>query len=85
MKITVAMARDLSNTASVPTLSPTMVQLENWEEFVDTMEEAVAHKIGIAKLVMPEGWQARQAGYNLGNIDLKVGKTENASDCFGTM
>ena len=77
MKIAVAMARDLSNTVSVPTFSPTMEQLENWEEFVDTMEEAGTHKIGIAKLVMPEGWQARQAGYSLGNIDLKVGKVLN--------
>ena len=77
MKIAVAMARDLSNTVNVPTFYPTMEQLENWEEFVDTMEEAGAHKIGIAKLVMPEGWQARQAGYSLGNIGLKVGKVLN--------
>ena len=57
-----------------PIFHPTLDQLADWEGFVTTMEEAGAHRIGIAKLIMPEGWQPRKGGYNLSNLNLKVDK-----------
>ena len=59
---------------AIPTFHPTLAQLADWEAFVATMEEEGAHRIGIAKLIMPEGWQPRKGGYNLSNLDLKVDK-----------
>ena len=57
-----------------PTFHPTLAELANWEGFVATMEEAGAHRVGIAKLIMPEGWQPRKRGYNLSNLNLEVDK-----------
>ena len=57
-----------------PTFHPTLAQLADWEGFVATMEEAGAHRVGIAKLIMPEGWQPRKKGYNLSNLNLEVDK-----------
>ena len=65
---------EVSSGSFPPTFHPTLAQLADWEGFVDTMEKAGAHKIGIAKLVMPEGWQPREGGYKLSNLGLKVGK-----------
>ena len=60
--------------SSPPTFHPTLSQLADWEGFVATMEEAGAHKVGIAKLVLPEGWQPRERGYSLGDLGVEVGK-----------
>ena len=60
--------------SSPPTFHPTLSQLADWEGLVATMEEAEAHKVWIAKLVLPEGWQPRERGYSLSDLGIEVGK-----------
>ena len=54
------------------TLRPTLAELGDWEGLVATMEERGAHLVGVARLVMPEGWVARRQGYSPDTIPLTI-------------
>jgi len=56
----------------VQTFAPTMEEFQNLTALIRHMESCGAHRAGIAKIRVPEGWVARRQGYRPSEIDLEI-------------
>ena len=53
-----------------PVLHPTEEEFENFEAYVKKIEETTNFlDVGVCKIIPPQGWQARKAGYALHQFD----------------
>ena len=49
----------------MPVFRPTMTEFKDFAKYIDSLEVAGAHKVGLAKIIPPPGeWVARQKGYD---------------------
>lgn len=56
----------------VPVFYPTYEEFQDFSSFVSSMEARGAHRVGLAKIVPPKEWKARQAGYKHQQIEEKM-------------
>lgn len=47
----------------VPTFYPSYDEFKNFSAFIASIESQGAHRVGLAKIVPPKEWKARQSGY----------------------
>ncbi|CAF0775818.1 unnamed protein product, partial [Didymodactylos carnosus] len=51
---------------------PTYDEFKNFSQFIETIEAQNAHRIGLAKIIPPKEWIAREGGYNnIQSMDVK--------------
>ena len=55
----------------VPVFYPTYDEFQNFSAFIGSIEARGAHRVGLAKIVPPKEWRARQTGYK----DKRMGDT----------
>jgi jumonji domain-containing protein 2 len=65
-------APPLGEAAPPQTFRPTEAELADWEGLVAAMERRGAHRAGMARLVLPEGWVPRARGYQLAGVQATV-------------
>ena len=51
------------------TFRPTEAELADWEGLVAAMEQSGAHRAGVARLLLPEGWVPRDRGYQIAELE----------------
>lgn len=49
---------------SVPIFRPTIEEFQNFSKYIESLETAGAHKVGLAKIIPPTEWKARRTGYD---------------------
>lgn len=53
----------LGRIPEIPVFRPTEEEFENFAAYVDRIEAAGAHHVGLAKVIPPAGWKPRSRGY----------------------
>ncbi|CAF0730238.1 unnamed protein product [Didymodactylos carnosus] len=56
----------------VPVFRPTYDEFKNFSNYIETIEAQNTHRIGLAKIIPPKEWVARESGYNnIQSMDVK--------------
>ena len=53
----------------VPIFYPSYEEFQDFSSYISKIESLDAHRIGLAKIIPPKQWSARQSGYNQKKID----------------
>ena len=59
----------VSSNIEVPIFYPTYDEFKDFSAFVSSIEARGVHRIGLAKIVPPKEWKARQMGYKQKQIE----------------
>jgi jumonji domain-containing protein 2 len=62
----------VSSDLQVPVFYPTYEEFKDFSAFISSIEARGAHRIGLAKIVPPKEWLARNMGYKHKEIDEKM-------------
>lgn len=62
----------VSSDYEIPVFYPTYDEFKDFSTYIASIEARGAHRIGLAKIVPPKEWKARQFGYKHKQIDDKM-------------
>jgi len=62
----------VSSQFEVPVFYPNYDEFQDFSAFISSIEARGAHRMGLAKIVPPKEWKARQMGYKQKEIDDKM-------------